>query len=150
MPMPDLSFATAAMEGLMGDVCRINSAGLGRADDAFDVATGLWADEPQGALLYGPGLAPWNGKCSVKDATLNRAAEEAEGDAVVVNARWLAKIPLGAPVPPRGSMLTVVTSRDHAAVGKRFRIADYGGGTMRVSRLLILEERAPTIREGDI
>lgn len=131
---PDLTVAVDAIEALMDDTCTITlTSGVG--DDTLDIATGELVPVGTPTLIY-------DGRCKVAPAGQDRDRAVNEGGRDVGVREYKGSIPLTAPTPPRGSVLTITSSRrDPELVGKSFEVKDLLMSTFAVQRRMSLELR---------
>lgn len=127
--MVDLTFAKATVAGLASDACRIDRD-AGTSDDTFDPNTGTWTHTTASTVF--------TGACWVRDSTNIAAGRGVEGAVEGTEQRWVVKLPdLTADVAV-GDLVTITASpNDPRLVGRRFVVADIGGGTFKVSRTLL-------------
>lgn len=125
----DLSFAKQIVAELATDTCTIQRD-QGTSDDTFDPNTGTWTKT-------GP-TTTYTGACMVRDSTNVAAGRGVEGAVEGTEQRWVVKLPdLTADVAV-GDLVTITASvNDPRLVGRRFVVADIGGGTFKVSRTLL-------------
>lgn len=131
---PDLSVAVSAIEALMDDTCVI-TVDSGVDDDVLNEASGELVEVGAPEPLY-------SGRCKVAPAGQDRDRQVIEGGRKIAVREYRGSIPLDAPVPPRGAILVITSSRrDPELVAKEFEVKDVIMSTFAVQRKLSLELR---------
>lgn len=118
----------------MDDTCDIvTDTGVG--DDVLNPDTGT-------LVTVGVPITIYSGRCKVSPAGQDRDRAVEEGGRNIGVREYRGSVPLSAPVPPRGAVLTLTSSRrDPALVGKAFEVKDVVMSTFAVQRRLVLELR---------
>ena len=128
---PNLASAKRAIEKLMDDRCVIRFDVEGAGDDTFDEDTLLEAPPAFDSLYV------YQGRCMVRT---QGATETNLAGRVVPSRSYHVKIPVDAPVIPRGAVVTITAARrDPQLVGQRFTVQDAKTSTFAVSRELTCE-----------
>lgn len=106
----------ALAESLMVDTCTVQAI----TGVTTDPLTGV--DVPAYALVYGPTIAPYFGKCKFQSSEIQEATPEAGGATFTV-LRSRADFPVGSFLPVKDQIVTCVTSAlDPLLPGRQFRI----------------------------
>lgn len=109
-----------AAERLMVDACEIRGpATLGEMDQV----TGLRPETP-GAVVYGPGVAPYFGRCKVQTFEAHESTPES-GDHVYTVQRTQVHLPAAVEVAVDQIITVTASVLDTHLVGRQFRVAAY-------------------------